>query len=125
METYVDYNYYRNEYKGDMPQSDFEKNAIDIHMYIKRNTHDRIDIDNVKDEIKLVFCKIVDITHEAEQKKNEMGNLKSQNIEGWQETYQTPQEIDQKLEKDKQNIINTYLWNVIGKDGNLLLYSGV
>lgn len=125
MEIYVDWKYYKDEYKGTMSQSNFEKIALDTHMYIKRNTHDRVDINKVAEEVKLAFCKIIDITNEAEQKKVEMGNLKSQNIEGWQESYQTPQEIDQKLEKDKYNILNAYLWNVICKDGNLLLYCGV
>lgn len=125
METYANYNYYKNEYKGTMSQTDFEKNVIDVQMYIKRHTYDRIDTKKVQDEVKLAFCKIIEITLEAEQKKAEMGNLKSQNIEGWQETYISPEEIDQKLEKDKYSILNTYLWNLIGKDGNLLLYSGV
>lgn len=125
MKTYVNYNYYKDEYKGNMPETNFDKLKIDVHMYIKKHTHERIDVNKIPEEVLLVFCKIMDIIYEAEQKKTEMGNLKSQNIEGWQESYQTPQEIDTKLEKDKYNVLNTYLWNVIGKDGNLLLYCGV
>ena len=57
--------------------------------------------------------------------KKEVGNLKSQNIEGWSETYSSPEEIDKKLEEDKISIIKKYLSNIIGKDGQPLLYCGV
>ena len=54
-----------------------------------------------------------------------MGNLKSQNIEGWSETYKTDEEIDSNLEKEETEILETFLSDVIGIDGNLLLYRGV
>ena len=56
---------------------------------------------------------------------SEIGNLKSQNIEGWSESYSTPEEIKSDYEDKKQKAINQYLWNVIGIDGNPLLYCGV
>ena len=34
-------------------------------------------------------------------------------------------EIDKKLEEDKMSLIKKYLWNVIGSDGQPLLYCGV
>lgn len=125
METYTDYNFYKDTYKGNMSESDFDKLKLDVQMYIKKNTLDRIDIKAVSDEIKFAFCRIIDITYESEQKKTEMGNLKSQNVEGWQETYLSPQEIDKESQKEKTTILADYLWNVFGKDGNPLLYRGV
>jgi len=68
---------------------------------------------------------IVEKIEKAENLKNEINGLKSQNIEGWSENYSTPEEIEKKLEDDKIRIIKTYLWNVIGKDGQPLLYCGV
>ena len=54
-----------------------------------------------------------------------MGNLKSQNIEGWSETYQTPEEIKENYSKKMYSVLENNLWNVLGRDNNPLLYKGV
>lgn len=104
--------------------SNFYKLAIEASNYINTQTFNRVE-NNVSEQIKYVTCLIINLIQEAEKKKSEMGNLKSQNIEGWSETYQTAEEIDAKLEKDKYDILKTYLSNVIGSDGYPLLYCGV
>lgn len=105
--------------------SNFNKLAIEASNYINSRTYNRIDKNDVSEQVKYVTCLIVDLINEANSKKGSIGNLKSQNIEGWSETYQTAEEIDTKLEKDKYEILKKYLANEIGTDGKPLLYCGV
>ncbi len=125
MKTYVNKAYYLNNYKGEVPESKLDNLIIEASSYIKKHTHDRISIKNIPEEVKYATCLIVDKLYDAEKQKGEMGNLKSQNIEGWSETYKTDEEINANLEKEKSEILNTYLSDVIGVDGNLLLYAGL
>lgn len=125
MKTYIDEKYYLDKYKGKVPKADLEKLIIEASSYLKKMTSDRISIKNTPDEVKWATCLIIDKSYSAEQAKKEMGNLKSQNIEGWSETYKTDAEINATLEEEKYQILNTYLSDVIGVDGNLLLYCGV
>ena len=67
----------------------------------------------------------IPINEKANIQKEEIRNLKSQNIEGWSESYSTPEEIDSKLKIDNEYVLKEQLWDVIGKDGNYLLYRGV
>lgn len=103
----------------------FDKLTIEASSYINKETFFRIDSSNPSEKVKYVTCLIVDLINTAETKKDEIGNLKSQNIEGWSETYSTPEEIDNKLENDKQEVLKNYLIDEIGIDGNPLLYKGV
>ena len=98
---------------------------IEASNYINYKTFGRIDKDNVPEQVQYVTCLIIDLQDEENTKLSEIGNLKSQNIEGWSESYSTPEEIKADYEDKKQKAINQYLWNVIGIDGNPLLYCGV
>lgn len=104
---------------------DFKNLNIEASNYINYKTFGRIDKNNIPEEVKYVTCLIVDLQDEENTKLSEIGNLKSQNIEGWSESYSTPEEIKSDYEDKKQKAINQYLWNVIGTDGNPLLYCGV
>ena len=75
--------------------------------------------------MKYVTCLIINLLNEENQKLSEIGNLKSQNIEGWSESYSTPEEIKKDYDTKKYETLKEHLWNVIGIDGNPLLYSGV
>ena len=103
----------------------FNNLVIDVSAYLNLRTRGRIDIDYIPNEVKYVTALLSKKKAEAESKKVEMGNLKSQNIEGWSESYMTPEEIDKKYKDEMSDIIRNHLWNVIGKDGQLLLYCGV
>ncbi len=104
---------------------DFKNLNIEASNYINYKTFGRIDENNVPEQVKYVTCLIVNLLYEENTKLSEIGNLKSQNIEGWSESYSTPEEIKSDYEDKKQKAINQYLWNVIGTDGNPLLYCGV
>lgn len=108
----------------DVPEN-FNNLNIEASNYINHRTFGRIDENNVPEQVKYVTCLIINLIAEENTKLNEIGNLKSQNIEGWSESYSTPEEVKADYEDKKQKAINQYLWNVIGTDGNPLPYCGV
>ena len=117
------------EYKellgADSIPDNFDNLVIDVSAYLNLKTRGRIDVNNIPNEVKYVTALLTEKKSEADKKKAEMGNLKSQNIEGWSESYMTPEEIDGEFKKEMSDIIKRHLWNVIGKDGQLLLYCGI
>ena len=103
----------------------FKQLVIEASNYINYKTFGRIDENNVPEQVQYVTCLIVDLQDEENTKLSEIGNLKSQNIEGWSESYSTPEEIKVDYENKKYSTLKENLWDVIGIDGNPLLYAGV
>lgn len=125
MLQYVTENEYRNILQAkDIPE-DFNNLSIEASNYINHKTFGRVNKNNVPEEVKYVICLIIDLINEENDKLSKIGNLKSQNIEGWSESYSTPEEIKNDYEEKKYSTLKKYLWNVIGTDGNPLLYCGV
>ena len=116
------------EYKSilgtDNVPNDFKNLNIKASSYINKNTHGRIDINNIPEQVKYSTCLIINLQDEENAKLSEIGNLKSQNIEGWSESYSTPEEIKTDYEQQKYQVLSDNLWDVIGIDGNPLLYCG-
>ena len=108
----------------DVPK-DFKNLNIQASSYINYKTFGRIDKDDIPEQVQYVTCLIIDLLNEENTKLSKIRNLKSQSIEGWSESYSTPEEIKSDYEDKKQKVLNQYLWNVIGTDGNPLLYCGV
>ena len=126
MLTYLkDEEEYKEQLGTDNVPNDFKNLNIKASSYINFNTHGRIDINDIPEQVKYTTCLIINLINEEDTKLNEIGNLKSQNIEGWSESYSTPEEIKTDYEDKKYSTLKEYLWNVIGADGNPLLYSGV
>lgn len=105
--------------------SNFENLVTQASNYINYKTFGRIDENNIPEQVEYVTCLIINLINEEENKLSEIGNLKSQNIEGWSESYSTPEEIKKDYDEKKYSTLKQYLWNVIGIDGNPLLYCGV
>ena len=105
--------------------NDFNKLVIEASNYINHKTFGRIDKNNIPEQVKYVTSLIIDLLKEQNNKLSEIGNLKSQDIEGWKETYSTPEEIKREYANKMQTTLSTYLWNVIGADVQPLLYCGV
>ena len=103
----------------------FNNLVIEASNYINYKTFGRIDKNNVPEQVQYVTCLIIDLQNEENIKLSEIGNLKSQNIEGWSESYSTPEEVKVDYEDKKYSTLKKYLWNVIGTDGNPLLHCGV
>ena len=102
----------------------FKNLNIEASNYINYKTFERIDKNNVPEQVQYVTCLIIDLIDEQNTKLSEIGNLKSQNIEGWSETYSTPEEVKADYEEKKYSKLKEYLWDVIGIDGKPLLYCG-
>lgn len=105
--------------------NDFNNLVIKASNYINYNTHRRINENDVAEKVKYTTCLIIDLINEEDSKISEIGNLKSQNIEGWSESYSTPEEIKKDYDTKKYEVLQENLWDVIGIDGNPLLYCGV
>lgn len=108
----------------DVPK-DFKNLNIQASSYINYKTFGRIDKDDIPEQVKYATCLIIDLINEENDKLSKIGNLKSQNIEGWSESYSTPEEVKSDYEDKKYSTLKQYLWNVIGTDGNPLLYCGM
>lgn len=102
----------------------FKNLNIEASNYINYKTFGRINENNVPEQVQYATCLVIDLINEENTKLSEIGNLKSQNIEGWSESYSTPEEIKSDYEEKKYFTLKKYLWNVIGTDGNPLLYCG-
>ena len=103
----------------------FNNLVIQASSYINYKTSGRINEKDIPEQVKYTTCLIVDLIKEEKTKLSEIGNLKSQNIEGWSESYSTPEEIRTDYESKKYSTLKEQLWNVIGDDGQPLLYAGV
>lgn len=103
----------------------FNNLVIEASNYINYKTFGRIDENNIPEQVKYVTCLIIDLINEENAKLSEIGNLKSQNIEGWSESYSTPEEVKTDYEDKKYSTLKQYLWNVVGIDGKPLLHCGV
>ena len=126
MLTYLkDENEYKQILGTDSVRKDFKNLNIRASNYINYKTHGRIDINDIPEQVKYVACLIINLIDEEDTKISQIGNLKSQNIEGWSESYSTPEEIKKEYDTKKYEVLKEHLWNVIGIDGNPLLYSGV
>ena len=124
MLKYITEEEYKKLLGKDSIPNDFDNLVIQASNYINYKTFGRIDKNNIPEEVEYVTCLIINLQEEENTKLSEIGNLKSQNIEGWSESYSTPEEIKSDYEDKKQKVINKYLWNVIGIDGNPLPYCG-
>lgn len=125
MLTYITDNEYMKLLGAESIPNNFNNLVIEASNYINYQTHGRIGLNNVSEQVKYVTCLIVNLIDEENTKLNEIGNLKSQNIEGWSETYATPEEVKADYSNKKYDVLKKYLSYEIGSDGNPLLYCGV
>ena len=124
MLKYITKNEYEVMLSTQSVPDNFNNLVVQASNYINYKTRGRIG-NNQYEQVKYVTCLLINLINNKELKKSEIGNLKSQNIEGWSETYQTPEEIEAKFEEEANQLINQYLWDVIADDGKPLLFKGV
>ena len=125
MLKYITENEYKELLGVDSMPNNFNNLVIQASEYINHKTFGRVEPNNPPEKVKYVTCLIINLLNEKENKLSEIGNLKSQNIEGWSESYATPEEIKADYNEKMRTTLSDYLWDVIGTDGNPLLYSGV
>lgn len=105
--------------------SNFDNKVIEASAYINNITQNRINPSNPTEKVKYATCLIIDMINDEKEKISEIGNLTSQNIEGWSESYRQPEEIKKEYDSKKYDILKQFLWDEIGIDGKPLLYCGV
>lgn len=125
MLKYITEEEYKKLLGTDSIPNNFNNLVIEASNYINYKTFGRIDKNNAPEEVKYVTCLIINLIDKESTKLSEIGNLKSQNIEGWSESYSTPEEIKADYEQQKYKVLKNNLWDIVGIDGNPLLYCGV
>ena len=118
MLKYIDQEEYIKLLGADSIPDNFNRLVIEASSYINIRTFGRIDINNIPEQVKYATCLIIDLINEQNVKLSEIGNLKSQNIEGWSETYSTPDEIKKEY-ANKNGYEIMYIWESEWKKNKL------
>jgi len=113
---YCDYNYYKEVYGGNMPESSFNRLSLEASAYIKRNTRNRVDENNIPDEVKLCTCSLCDKLRKIEKSEGK----KSETVGSWSVTYEEKSENN----NDLYDILLNYLSESVTEEGIPLLYRG-
>lgn len=111
MKTYTNYAFYRDTYKGNMPQDDFNRLVIRASYEVQINIFNR-DIKGYEDEVQMATCSVADILLKIEQlesKKNAMLSnkcLKSESVGDYSRTFETLgiDNIDVEISNQKEKI---------------------
>ena len=125
MLKYITEEEYKELLDTDSIPNNFNNLVIEASNYINHRTFGRINSSDIPEQVKYSTCLIINLIDKENTKLSEIGNLKSQNIEGWSESYSTPEEIKADYEQQKYEVLKNNLWDVVGIDGNPLLYCGV
>lgn len=78
MKTYTDYVFYKDTYKGNMPEDDFDKLVIRASYEVQKNIFNR-DITGYEDEVQLATCSVADILSKIETLENKKNTTISEN----------------------------------------------
>lgn len=94
MTNYTDYDFYKNIYKGDMPETDFNKVIVRASYEVQKKHFNR-DIKGYEDEVQMATCSVADILLKVEQLENKKdtilsnNNLKSESVGDYSRTFDT------------------------------------
>lgn len=115
MTNYTDYDFYKNTYKGDMPETDFNKVIVRASYEVQKNIFNR-NIKDYEDEVQMATCSVADILLKVEQLENKKNtilsnnNLKSESVGDYSRTFDTlgidnvNTEISNQKEKIKEEL---------------------
>lgn len=124
MLTYITENEYKELLGVESIPDNFNQLNIQASSLINYKTFGRIDINNIPEQVKYVTCLIINLEKQKDIQISEIGNVKSQSIEGWSETYSSTTEIEKDFNSKVNDILQQYLFDLIGTDGQPLLYRG-
>lgn len=118
MNNYIDYNFYRSSYGGDLVPSDkFDFYCRKATQYIKANTFNRVDETNIQEEVKMCCCEICDLIYKAENTNSK--GITTEKVGEYSVSYESKQSIEDTKEKNLNKTLR--LW--LADTG--LLYKGV
>ena len=112
---YVDYEFYSQTYRGEVPQEKFERLNIQAQAIIDKYTFNRIKEANYN--VKFAVCELIDYLYELE---NKGGNeIASEKVGTYSVTYVTGDEGTDLIKKKQRDIVMKWL----GHTG--MMYRGV
>lgn len=111
MKTYTDYVFYKDTYKGNMPEEDFNKLVIRASYEVQKNIFNR-DITGYEDEVQLATCSVADILLKIEILENKKETifskqtLKSESVGDYSRTFDTTSvsDIEVQISNQKEKI---------------------
>lgn len=74
MTNYTDYKFYVDNYKGDMPESDFNKLVTKASAEVRKEILDR-DITGYEEEVQMATCAVTDLLYQIEQAEQRKSKL--------------------------------------------------
>lgn len=78
--SYVNYNYYTNNFYGTLiPETNFNKKALEASSKVKYFTSNKIDRNNISDDIKNATCTIAELLYKQEKMKDSITNQIDEN----------------------------------------------
>ena len=101
---------------GKVPESQFKSLSIEATSYIKRNTFNRIDVENIPNEVKLCVCSLIEKMSKIEKQVGK----KSETVGSWSATYFENAEWSNEL----YNILLNYLSELKDSKGTPVLFRG-
>nr|DAE05405.1 MAG TPA: Head Tail Connector Protein [Siphoviridae sp. ctMkg9]DAE17887.1 MAG TPA: Head Tail Connector Protein [Siphoviridae sp. ctRBF36] len=129
MTNYTNYDFYKNTYKGDMPETDFNKVIVRASYEVQKNIFNR-DIKGYEDEVQMATCSVADILLKVEQLENKKdtilsnNNLKSESVGDYSRTFDTLgiDNVDVEISNQKNKIVEEIRLYLLHTG---LLYRGV
>lgn len=111
MKIYTDYTFYKDTYKGNMPEDDFNRLVIGASYEVQKNIFNR-DITAYEDEVQLVTCSVTDILLKIEtlEKKKDINiskkEVKSESVGTYSRTFSDTSlaDIDTQISNQKLKI---------------------
>ncbi|MRM91181.1 hypothetical protein EAI28_22920 [Faecalicatena contorta] len=86
MKTYADYQFYVENYHGQMDETDFQRHALSAAQYIRYLTIGKSD-EYEGEELKYAVCEAADVLYTANQRNSLKGEKKSENTDGYSVSY--------------------------------------
>ena len=102
--------------------NNFRQLNYEASAYVNKMTFNRINTPS--DAVKYCVCLIIDLLVQEKLDVAEVGNLKSENVDGWSRSYATQDEVRKTYEDKKYDILKLYLINELDNNNTPLLYRG-
>jgi len=123
MTNYADYEYYTGTYKGAViDAASFDMYALKATQIVKQFTFNRIDINNILEEVKMCCCELAEYLYRKENADNDteatIKGLTSETTGSHSVSYETTEAREQA----HNNIIKVIIYNWLAMTG--LLYRG-
>lgn len=119
--NYADYEYYINNYEGNLiPSKQFNKYAIIASQYIRANTYSNINENaEIIDEVKMCMCEIAENQYKDDLLTEDNTGISSEKVGDYSVSYESKENRLATIKNQNRNCLR--LW--LGNTG--LLYRGV